>query len=164
MRLQHFVRSVSHRAPCRAIFEGSSVQQKWPANCRRTILLSSQNRLVSNAVARTFQCLLNRVFPQLGGAIAHAHCRDDAAACARCRSTSATRIDTHRDGGVTDGGVTHRIAIDMQSPDQSLSTCIRISWLTPPMRGTRLAARHACRRPCRASQAHRVRTMRIARE
>ena len=123
MRLQHFIGSIFRRALYRAIFERFRVQQKWPADCRRTILLSSQNHLVSNAVARTFQSLLNRVFPQFAGCH-RTRTRPWRHRSARELSTEVrdARIDMHRDGGVT-----CRIAIGTQSLDRSLATCLRIS-------------------------------------
>lgn len=59
MRLQHFKRRTRCKRRWKAVLEGLDLQQKRRRNARRAILLSSQNHLVSNAVAHGFQPLLN---------------------------------------------------------------------------------------------------------
>ncbi len=139
MRLQHSNVVDPRKALAEAGLGVSTLQQRWRPDCRRTILLSSQNRLVSNAVARGFHQLLSRVSPRWGHA--------GACACRRDRAfVHTTRVDVFacvfidlRDGT----GASSRIDIDANVPTRSTLTRIAPSTITRSMYGTRIAAR-AC--------------------
>ena len=72
-------------------FSGDGPQQNWALDCRRTILLSSQNSVVSNAIACTFQRGAEQGFPGM----AHREKRG-ASRAFRCRARTQIGIVTIR--------------------------------------------------------------------